>query len=147
MEKTLTEICEELNNYFPVQKIDGTFTIVNGSLNLPFLKNGQYFRIVGSIFNDGVHKYPCANLATETFNGSIWSMAVPSAVIDLAGEVASWVEKYGGVDSPNMSPYTSESFNNYSYSKGSKSGSEGDGGTWQSVYSSKLNRYRRLRGI
>lgn len=144
MEKTLTEICEELNNYFPVQKIGGTFTVVDGSLNLPFLKNGQYFRIVGSIFNDGVHKYPCANLEPETFNGSIWSMAVPSAVIDLAGEVASWVEKYGGIDSPNMSPYTSESFNNYSYSKGSSSE---DSGTWQTVFASKLNRYRRLRGI
>lgn len=147
MEKVLTEICDELNNYFWRHKYAGKFTIENGSINLPFLQQGQYFRIVGSVFNDGVHKYPCDSLNNEVFDGFIWSMAVPSAVIDLAGEIGDWQQQYGGVNSPNMSPFTSESFNDYSYSKGGGDSATGGGNTWQAVYASRLNKWRRLRGI
>ena len=55
MEKMLTEICDYLNNYFWRLKIVGEFKIENGSITVEQLKDGQYFRIVGSLFNDGVH--------------------------------------------------------------------------------------------
>ena len=153
MEKILTELCHEVNNYFWHKKIAGDFTISNGELNktdLLNLQHGQFFRIVGSVFNDGVHQYPAYDLKDEEFNGSVWSMAVPQAVIDLANDIEAWKAKYESVDSPAMSPYSSESFGNYSYSKSSSGGSStgigGDSNTWKGAFASRLNRYRRLRG-
>ena len=148
MEKTFTEVCEYLNNYFWRTKRNVKLTITGGSFTADFLQGGQYFRIVGSVFNDGVHKYPATDLVDETFEGSIWSMAVPQTVIDLASEIGEWQTKYGSVDSASMSPFTSESFGNYSYSKGSASSSaEGNPNGWQSVFASRLAPYRRLRGL
>ena len=46
-----------LNNWFVVGRYDDTYTIEGGRLTLPFLVNGQYYRIVGSLFNDGLYKY------------------------------------------------------------------------------------------
>ena len=151
MEKTMTEICEYLNNYFWETKTSGTFTIKDGRLTVAGLKNGQYFRIVGSTFNDGVHKYPYINSNSqedETFKGQIWAMAVPKTVVALASDIEAWQEKYGGVESEAMSPFNSESFAGYSYSK-SGTGSAAGGGSnlsWQDVYGGRLNKYRRLRG-
>ena len=145
----LTEICAELRNYFlrDYQKDihRGTFMISDGSIEpLSFLLDGQYYRIVGSVFNDGVHKYGDASdlLVDETFSGEVWAMAVPPAVIALDTEIQSWLAD--NADAIN-SPYQSESFGGYSYSKGSSYG-EGDGAmlTWQRQFASKLNPYRRV---
>ncbi len=146
MDKTLTAICDYLNNYFWRQKIEGKFTISNGLINATGLQNGQYFRVIGSTFNDGVHKYPTDVLQDEEFTGAVWSMAVPATVIDLAKDINDWITLYGGVSSPAMSPYTSESFGNYSYSKGSKSGGSGSADGWQNAFANRLAPYRRLRG-
>lgn len=149
MEHILTEVCEYLNNFFWRSKIVGNFKIEDGSISVTTLKEGQYFRIVGSIFNDGVHEYPATDLKDEEFEGAIWSMAVPQAVIDLASDIKEWVEKYGNVESEAMSPFNSESFGNYSYSKGSSSDSSASGSpnSWQSVFGARLAPYRRLRNI
>ena len=147
MELILTEICDYLNNYFWDKKINGKFTISGGSIDVPALKEGQYFRIVGSIFNDGVHIYPADDLKDEEFAGSIWSMAVPSTVITIASDVADWQTKYGNVDSEAMSPFNSESFAGYSYSKsGSGNANSGSNIGWQDVFGGRLNKYRKLRG-
>ena len=153
MEKMLTELCHELNNYFWREKIQGHFVISNGEINVSALplQNGQCFRIIGSVFNDGVHRYPAYNLVDEEFDGAIWSMAVPAAVIDLASEIEEWNSLYGGASSQAMSPFNSESFGNYSYSKSGvgTGGSSGTGNpnTWQSVFAARLNRYRRIRSM
>lgn len=147
MELILTEICDYLNNYFWDKKIDGKFTISGGSIDVPALKDGQYFRIVGSIFNDGVHIYPATDLKDEEFTGSIWSMAVPSTVIAIASDVNDWQTKYGNVNSEAMSPFNSESFAGYSYSKsGSGNANSGSNIGWQDVFGGRLNKYRKLRG-
>lgn len=149
MEKMLTEVCTYLNNFFAKEKKTGTFTISDGRIVGLSLLNGQYFRIIGSILNDGVYKFPVEDLKDEVFEGSIWSMAVPQTVIDLTSEIETWQTKNGSATSLAMSPFTSESFNNYSYSK--SSGGEGTGskatGTWQSAFANRLNPYRRLRGL
>ena len=95
----LTEICAELRNWFVVP--NGvhiqTYTISGGSIApLDFLQEGQYFRIIGSVFNDGVHQYPAADLTDETFHGAVWSMAVPPAVIDLAAEIEEYNKSDAG---------------------------------------------------
>ena len=83
----LTEICAELRNWFVVP--DGvhvqTYTISGGSITpLDFLQEGQYFRIIGSVFNDGVHQYPAADLTDEVFHGAVWAMALPPSLIALS---------------------------------------------------------------
>lgn len=155
---SVEDICRELNNYFD-EASDGTreryygiFTVVDGAIDLSGIdaQEGQYFRIVGSVFNDGVYQYPAEGLIDEVFSGAVWLMAVPKAVLDLVSEIDAWQEKYGSVDSPAMSPYNSESFGGYSYSKasnGSNASNAGTSGTWQTQFASRLNKWRKIRAI
>ena len=147
MEKELTDICAYLNNYFWRTKRDVKINIVGGTFSVDFLKEGQYFRIVNSDFNDGVWKYPATGMKDEQFTGSIWSMAVPSAVIDLAVNIKAWRDKYEAPGSEMLSPFNSESFGNYSYSKGSASAGTTNPNSWQTVFAAQLAPYRRLRGM
>lgn len=146
----LTELCQELRNWFERDMYFGTFTIENGQIHPPdgSLQNGQYFRIVGSVFNDGVHKYEpdseeAETLTDEVFEGAIWSMAVPPAVVALSERISEWVTKYG--DSVS-SPYSSESFGGYSYTKANsgQGNAASSSPTWQSVFANELNRYRKI---
>lgn len=147
MELVMTEVCDYLNNYFWEKRIRGNFSIENGSITIPALKSGQYFRIIGSTFNDGVHIYPATNLHDEEFEGTIEAMAIPAVVIAIASDIKDWQTKYGGADSAAMSPFNSESFNGYSYSKsGSGNANSGSNVTWQDVFGGRLNKYRKLRG-
>ena len=147
----LTELCAEIRNYFLRDyRKDihaGTFTISGGNIEaLSFLQEGQYFRIVGSVFNDGVWQCGSGGLVDETFSGSVWAMAVPPAVIALSEEIDAWVADNKDVID---SPYQSESFGGYSYSKGYGSGSSGAVNKnasygWQTHFASKLSPYRRI---
>ena len=134
----LTEILAYLRNYFVVETREGTFEIVVGVLPLGFLQEGQYFRIVGSVFNDGVYQYPATSLTDEVFEGAVWSMAVPPAVIDLAAEI----EEYNKSDAGKASPYTSESFGGYSYTKATDASGAPIG--WQKAFASRLSKWRKL---
>ena len=48
----LESILTHLHNWFLQETYAGTFTIAQGSITLPFLREGQFFRIVGSARND-----------------------------------------------------------------------------------------------
>ena len=138
----LTELCGVLRNWFETDRISGTYTVENGSITLPFLQNGPFFRVVGSVVNDGVHQYPDYAMADETFDGSIWPMSVPPALLCLGEEIKAWQEKNGDIAA---SPYTSESFGGYSYSKSTSGSATGAGMvTWQSVFKSRLNQWRKI---
>ena len=141
----LKQVLKEIHNWFQREIIPGTYTIQDGHITLPFLRDGQYFRIMGSVFNDGLRQYGPAMeiLQDETFDGSIWVLAIPKAVVDLAGEIAAWQEKYGA---QAASPYTSESFAGYSYTK-SGGADAGGSGSWQAAFRARLNPYRKLREI
>lgn len=143
----LTELCQELRNWFDRERHTGTFTIENGNIAADFLQDGQYFRIIGSIFSDGVHQYPAADLHAETFTGAVWALAIPSPVIKLATEIAEWRGKYEAVDSAAMSPYSSESFGGYSYSKSGTGNTQNGGttgGSWKTAFAPRLNMWRKL---
>lgn len=139
----LEQILTYLNNWFivPGGVYQGTYTVENGGISLPFLQDGQYFRVMGSVFNDGLHRYgpEMEALQDETFTGTIWALAVPKGIVRLAGEIAAWQEKYQEV---LASPYASESFGGYSYAKAS--GADGSGG-WQSIFSAQLAPWRKIR--
>lgn len=143
----LTELCQELRNWFDRDRRTGTFEITGGSITADFLQNGQYYRIIGSIFNDGIHQFPVADLKEETFEGSVWALAIPEPVIKLSEDIEAWREKNEDVDSANMSPFQSESFGGYSYSKVSTSGqntANGGGLSWKNVFASRMNAWRKL---
>jgi hypothetical protein len=66
----------------------------------------------------------------------------------LASDIEAWQAKYGSAENPAMSPFTSESFGGYSYSKGGGSDASGKGqNTWQGAFKARLNAYRRMKGI
>lgn len=137
----IDRICREINNYFDVERIFDNFTISGGSIDLP-LQEGQYFRIIGSIFNDGVYQYPANDLTDETFDGAIWAMAVPNQVIALSEEINQWILDNSEILS---SPYQSESFGGYSYSLKNSSSTDDGALTWQSHFASRLNVWRKAK--
>lgn len=136
----IEQICAYIHNYFEHTSASGTFTIENGVLvDGPGIMPGQYFHIRGSVFNDGVHLIS-DQLTDETFTGTITLMAVPKAVLELSEDISAWVEQNAQVMN---SPYQSESFGGYSYTKASGSGGA-DGADWRSVFSTRLNQWRKL---
>lgn len=150
----LTEVCNFIHNYFEVAQISGEFQIANGAIDLDdFLRFGQRFRIVGSSLNDGIYTYrmdgvynddntELTALDDETFIGVIYAMSIPRNVMQIVDDIKTWVEKNkDALDSP----YTSESFGGYSYTKASGSGSNAGGALgWQDLFRSKLNAYRKI---
>lgn len=147
----LEQILMEIHNWFRVRDVydgihPGTYTIFDGGIALPFLAYGQYFRIIGSVFNDGLHRYgpDMEALTDETFTGSVWALAIPKAVENAAAEAEAWMEKNAkAIDGP----FAAESFGGYSYSK--------DTATTDSVAShgipahiwAKVKQYKKLPGL
>lgn len=144
---TITDFCEELHNFFEREKYIEPVTIENGAL-LDFsdrLKENQYFRIVNSAFNDGVYKYPTTDLIDETFDGAIWAMAVPPAALALLEKIQEWDTQYGN-NAANYTPYASETMHHYSRSFAINTNSKGEvvRPTWQAVFRTELNRWRKI---
>lgn len=140
----LEELMRECRNWFvaPNGVHHGVFTIKNGSISLPFLVEGQYFRIIGSVFNDGVYKYGAGSLTDETFDGTVWALAVPAAFISLVEDVEEWRNKY---ESAANSPFQSESFAGYSYTMKSEIAAQGGSANgWHGAFSARLNKWRKL---
>lgn len=136
----LEKVLGYLRNFFiaPNGVHSGKFSIEGGEISLPFLHKGQYFRICGSVFNDGVHMYPAANLTDEVFIGTVSALAIPQEVIELSEDIKKYEEQNGSVPSP----FASESFGGYSYTKATDA--SGAPLSWQSVFRSRLNRWRKL---
>ena len=168
----LTQVCQYLRNWFERIKLFGDFVISSGQITyadgsaLPLL-DGQYFRIVGSVFNDGVHKLaedtqqpvvsqgesseeepepdPLTVLHDESFSGAVWTMAVPPDFIALVNDIGNWCA--ANTQALN-SPYQSESFAGYSYTlkSGGSGGSDGTGSGfgWQSQFAARLAPWRKI---
>lgn len=151
MDTMLTELCMYLHNWFESARYISNFTVSDGVIDLSELEtdgsiqNGQYFRIIGSVFNDGVYQYPASDLTDETFSGAVVAMAVPQAVLDLCDEIEDWIDTVGSSDAV-QSPFSSESFGGYSYTKAGSGGTgdSADGSTWMGHFKGKLARYRKI---
>lgn len=147
----LEQILMELQNWFRVRDNvngihPGTYTIENGGIALPFLRDGQYFRIMGSVFNDGLHQYgpDMEALTDETFDGTIWALAIPKSVVDAAAEAEAWMAKnsaiVGGV-------YSGESFGGYAYTKDTTAVDSVSKTGIPAHILAKVNGYRRLTEV
>ena len=117
MTAILDELCRELRNYFIVDELSGTFSVDNGTLLLSAgLLPGQYYFVSGSVFNDGVHRWPDADLIDETFTGEIWAMAVPQGFLSLVSQIAEYRAKWDSMAAEGKwTGFASESFGGYSY--------------------------------
>lgn len=145
MREMLEQLLRHLNNWFLIeddlgkpQIFCGTYEVKGGGMFLPFLQPNQFYRIVGSVFNDGLHRYcdPEDYLQDETFTGAIWALAIPTAVINISSEIETWQQANA------LSPYQSESFGGYAYQRAS--GRNGKAATWQDVFAHKLNAWRKI---
>lgn len=140
----LEKVLIYIHNWFERTVAVGGWEVKDGQLDLPHLKDGQYYRIVGSIFNDGLHQHPANDLVDEDFKGAVIGLAIPKSLLELVSEIEEWEASYGKTAD---APYSSESFENYSYSKGSASlSSNPDDITngWQRQFRSRLIPYRKL---
>jgi len=140
----IAEMCAECRNYFVRNSADihyGNYVVENGEIQpLSFIKTGQFYRIVGSTFNDGVYqKGKDYAFHDEEFYGSVWAMYVPQDFVVLCAVIEKWVADHQAVLD---SPFNAESFNGYSYQRAT--GKSGEALTWQLQFANKLNRYRRL---
>lgn len=141
----LEQILRSIKDYFIKEVWAGVFVISGGNLSgVDFLKTGQYFKIHGSDLNDGVYMYPATGLKAETFTGEVWALSVPPDIVSLASEVSAWQTANADVI---RSPFSSESFGGYSYSKATATRGSGvsDSVTWQSVFADRLNVWRKIR--
>lgn len=152
----LSDVCDYVHNYFEIERRSGLFEVVDGGipgLEL-FLKNGQRFRILGSALNDGIYTYhedgsifdddgtTGVTLASEQFEGAIVAMSIPTAFLKIVEDAIAWQTANQAVLD---SPYQSESFGGYSYSKASGSGSNAGGVLgWQDRFRARLNAYRKV---
>lgn len=137
----LEQVLLSLHNWFVADKRTGRVRIEGGSLVPPTgldLKDGQYIRITGSTFNDGLHRWPCTGMTDEEFVGTVWALAVPRAVIDLADEIEAWQTEHA---EELGSPYASESFGGYSYTR---VGGDGSPITWRQQFKARLDPWRKL---
>lgn len=153
----LQEVMEYLNNFWvPIKAEKVTYTIADGVITPDFgAEDGDRFYVCGSRRNDGVytfHPYSIMNddddnvagLRDETFAGTIRVCSVPPALLTLSEEIKSWVASYSAQLS---GPFSSESFNGYSYTLKSGRGTYGGSGpltyTWREQFKTQLEQWRR----
>lgn len=107
---------------------------------------GVWYRIQGSYLNDGMHLRGATDegLSDETFSGTITTHVIPRPLLSVCDEISGWNAKYGAAA---HSPYQSESFGGYSYSKASGSSASSSGvpqSGWRAAFAGRLTRWRKL---
>lgn len=144
----LAEVCGYLNNYFDVKRYNGKILIQDGVVYCDTkeiaMDQGQHFALLRKNFVLGVYEYGVDTLNDKEFEGKVWIMDIPKDFMDLVDEIDAWQTKYGGSDSGAMSPFNSESFGGYSYTKASNANGLGSTITWQDAYKSRLSRYKKV---
>lgn len=141
----LESVLRYLKNWFRVPDgiHHGTFVVEGGSIALPFLSVGQYYRVIGSVFNDGLHRYGSdEQMHGETFTGTIWALAIPPEIVAISEEIEDWNSKNAAIVN---SPFQSETFENYSYTKAT--GQNGGVMGWESTFRSRLYPWRKVREV
>lgn len=151
----LHDVCQYCKNYFfrPDRAYTGAFSIAGGTLTgvidgvsvtlSDMVKPGQYYLIAGSDLNDVIHQYGREDdeLEDEMFYGNIFPLSIPKAFLALVQEIADWQTKNGKIVT---SPYSSESFGSYSYTKASGLSSESGAASWVNAFQGRLTQWRKL---
>jgi hypothetical protein len=102
---------------------------------------GAYIRIFGSVFNDGIHLYGDDDLTDETFDGTVWLLAIPPELLKLVARIESdMAASTAGTNSGG--PLKSESFDGYSYTRMTRA--DGSLMDWRDLYRDRLARWRKI---
>ena len=139
----LEQVLRHIHNRFDYAYLEGTFEVSSGTFEVDGAQDRQYLWIEGSVFNDGLHQYPLADLTDEVFDGRVVLLAVPRAVQEIADQVADWTADNADVLN---SPFQSESFGGYTYTKASGSASS-DGSSlsgWEAQFRGDLDPWRKM---
>lgn len=145
---TVGDLMRVCRNYFERSFVDNEYNIDSSGALTPHdgITSGQYIAIEGSHLNDGVYTIDAEGklqngddeleFTEESFCGRVWLLAPPRDFIRLAAAIADFEAKNptGG--------YKSESFGEYSYTKGS--GKNGEAITWEQAFASDLRPYTRM---
>ena len=146
VDNTLTELCQDLRNWFDRARYIGHITLdADGGVFCNGvaigLAEGQYFRVIGSVFADGVHVYPDTETAAENFTGAVWAMAVPPDFLSLVREIEDWNTNAR----PKMlGPYSSENLSSSGYSYQRQSAEDMAKADYKTVFGARLNKWRKL---
>jgi hypothetical protein len=139
---SLYELLVYLRNFFPGEKWQFFGEdITEKRLLLPGLENGDYYLIEGSRRNNGIHVYGNSDLRSETYSGIVTELCIPTELLILLDEINVWQEKHAEA---LQSPYQSESFGGYSYTKASESGGTGESMSWKTVFAPRLRMWRKI---
>lgn len=151
---TVPELCAYTHNFFDrydepfaggfiigTDYIWNTFNfeedmIVNPTNILDGLAPHQYYKIEGSIFNDGVHEAGEA-LIPEKFHGTVQPMRVPSAFAALAKKIDDYDNAL-----PSGGVYVSQSFNGWSGTMAT--GADGLPADGKTRYRKEINQWRKI---
>lgn len=145
----LEAVLNSLNNWFDRDARGRFFHAESGELSVEggsllgadgWLADGQWFRILGSAFNDGLHRHPANDLVDEEFCGCAYALHVPPAVVELSERAAAWEEANGEA---SRGVYASESFGGYSYSLKGGSSREGGPAGWRTAFADELRGWRK----
>lgn len=148
----LEDVLWHIHNFFVYDTdiVDGC-AISEGALPASVTSSmleGQWYRIRGSILNDGIHQHPASDLTDETFDGEIDTLVIPKPLLRVVEEIQDYIARNAdAIQTAQSSPYQSESFGGYSYTiRGDLAGNTASGGLtgWQAAYAGRLNPWRKM---
>ena len=138
MKKMLYEVMQHCKNFFPKKYFEGTFEVKDGLLRLPEETACRYMLVEGSALSDGVW-YIYDTLEDEVFTGVVTLLAPPKSFLDLVKDIEEWRTSN---EPGTLTPYASESFGGYSYTRATNG--SGKAVSWHDVFSSRLKIWRML---
>lgn len=173
MVATIEAMCAECHNYHETDRVRGHYVIKNGDISLPFLCENQFFRIVGSKFNDGVYIYSYNALIIrsqtwqEVFDGNEnwgtlidkdikWRDLVEHELVDEEFDGEVWPMNMPRAFlslSKEISTYIESGadkvsgYTSESFGGYSYSKSSSESNAWENAFASKLKRWRKLVNI
>lgn len=147
---TLELVLWHIHNWFdhgsyPVKRCEISGGELPASVSIP---SGAWYRIQGSLFNDGLHVSGESDLVDETFDGTVTLCAIPKALLVVAENIQLWLDDNAAArEAAQESPYQSESFGGYTYTlkdaSASLGASQGLSG-WQQAFADDLNPWRKI---
>ena len=149
----LEQVLNHIHNWFVYDEIGVSRCAVEGgslpaSVSIP---EGAWYRIQGSLFNDGLHQHPADDLTDETFDGTVTVCAIPRVLLGIVDEITDYIDAMNESDAAvRGAKFQSESFGGYTYSlKGdSRANSASGGGSglsgWQAAFRTDLNPWRKM---
>lgn len=148
----LEQVLSHIHNWFVYDELDVRCSIEGGSLPASVsIPEGAWYRIQGSLFNDGLHQHPADDLTDETFDGKVTICAIPRVLLSVVDEITDYIDAMNESDAAvREAKFQSESFGGYTYSlKGDSRANSASGGVsgltgWQAAFRSDLNPFRRI---